>query len=312
MKFALKGRLGLSRAFLFLAVLFVFPQVSNADLDARALLAKHSVAMANLNYKGILTYEHGAHLATVELSHTVIDGVEHERLVHLNGEHRSIVRDSEPGQCPHAGERLLRGLGRVDNDTDIESYYHISVVGQERVAGRLVTLIQVMPRDQHRYGYVIGLDQATHLALKVMLIGPGARVLERFQFATVEIAESNGDEIKVDAVCGSVDEGYASLWDAQWLPPGFQLAGSRQLSPEREMLMFTDGLAAFSVFVDTVASPSVIEGRAQRGATVAYMGRAEQGDQHYRVTVVGEVPSPTLERVVMSLRNNMANVEAES
>ena len=76
------------------------------------------------------------------------------------------------------------------------------------------------------------------------------------------------------------------------------------------MMKYTDGLSAFSVFIDQLEVPSIIEGRAQRGATIAYLGRLESNSGNYRVTIVGEVPAPTLERVAMSLRENTVAVTA--
>ncbi|UTA46289.1 MucB/RseB C-terminal domain-containing protein [Simiduia sp. 21SJ11W-1] len=320
MKPLLTNRLGLPRAFVFI-LLTICAAPALAD-DARALLARHAQAMATLNYSGVLTYEHGAHLATMELEHRVVGGVEQERLVHLNGEHRAISRNAGLSHCPSAGERLLRGVALGADNQDIDAYYHISTVGKERIAGRQATLVQVMPRDQHRYGYVLALDDTTYIALKVIFIGQGARVLERFQFATLNVegeasqaageqaatqqAVSLADARAVDCGASQISAG-TGRWLSHWLPPGFELVATKQLSGKREMLAYSDGLAAFSIFIDAIDTPSIIEGRAQRGATVAYMGKAELAGHNFRVTAVGEIPAPSLERVAMSL----GPVEAE-
>lgn len=79
------------------------------------------------------------------------------------------------------------------------------------------------------------------------------------------------------------------LWQLGWHPKGFVQSGHRRTAPEVEMLMYTDGLATFSVFVEALPSSVSIEGDAQRGATVAHMTNLSVAEQLYQVTVVGEI-----------------------
>lgn len=280
------------------------------SLSGREILALQSLAMAQTSYTGLLTYEHGTHLATIEVDHQVVDGVEHESLVHLNGEERTVKRDSDDSRCPSPGELLIRGAHPrgIQLTQDIDAYYHISVLGTERVAGREATVVQVMPRDQYRYGYIVSVDQASYLALKILLVGPGAKVMERFQFSKLSITEPESalptlSEAMAAIDCKSRVVEISNGWKAHWLPPGFVYAGQKSFDSSRLMMMYTDGLAAFSIFIDKLDAPTQIEGRAQRGATVAYLGRVENVEGDYRVTVVGEVPPAALERVALSLRN---------
>lgn len=66
------------------------------------------------------------------------------------------------------------------------------------------------------------------------------------------------------------------------------------------MLMFTDGLATFSVFIDS-ANEGVPEGVAQRGATLAMMIGVEHNNQLYRITIVGEIPVVTAQRIAQGI-----------
>jgi sigma-E factor negative regulatory protein RseB len=67
-----------------------------------------------------------------------------------------------------------------------------------------------------------------------------------------------------------------------------------------EMLMFTDGLATFSVFIEP-AVDTVPEGVAQRGATLAMMTGVEYQNKIYRVTIVGEIPVITAQRLAQGI-----------
>lgn len=272
------------------------PETMPADgqVEGRELLRAQARAQLNTNYQGVLTYEHGAHLATMSIEHSIVEGQVRERLSHLSGEPRQVSFHREV--CDGFGSRLLLG-GVSGEGPDPDQSYHISVVGTERVAGRQVYLLQVMPRDQHRYGYVLGIDQESHLPLKLLLIGPGNQVLERFQYASISLGASTDVNEQQPVEC----QHRPSQWVPQWLPAGFSYAGSRQLESDRLMLMYTDGLSTFSLFIESAAAAN-LEGRAQRGATVAYLGRLDTRQGSYRVSAVGEVPVQTLERVALSLQ----------
>ena len=304
---------------LLIFVLFSLPVYAQESMTGRELLARQSLAMAQTSYSGLLTYEHGTHLSTIEVNHQVVDGVEHETLLHLSGDAREIRRNSDHNLCPFPGEQLVRGLypNGIHITQDIDAFYHISILGSERIAGRQAIVVQVMPRDQHRYGYIVSVDKESFLALKILLIGPGAKVIERFQFSKIAIntpaaivSGGSPEQSNING-CNAVDtSSQRQQWVAQWVPPGFVFAGQSLLPGKRLMMKYTDGLSAFSVFIDQLEVPSIIEGRAQRGATIAYLGRLESNSGNYRVTIVGEVPAPTLERVAMSLRENTVAVTA--
>ena len=71
-----------------------------------------------------------------------------------------------------------------------------------------------------------------------------------------------------------------------------------------QVMAFTDGLAAFSVFLepnDLVNGQDGVQGWAQRGATMAYSRVMLLGGSPFRVTVVGEIPQKTAERIASSV-----------
>lgn len=276
----------------FLLLVLTSTHADTDQPDARELLRQFSKASATHSYSGVLTYEFGAHLTSIAIEQQITDSGRQERLLHLNGQLRGVSR--QQAFCTTPSDRLLQGLG---DNAALEDYYHVSLIGRERVAGRAGYVIQVMPKDQYRYGYVITIDQNQYLALKTLLVGPGNRVLERFQFVQINSMGAHPDAVPM-AACP--DARTPVNWQASWLPKGFRYVGART-TEQREMLMFTDGMAAFSVFIELIDSPSALEGKAQRGATVAYLGRLQSGDQSFRVTAVGEAPIPTLERVALGI-----------
>jgi sigma-E factor negative regulatory protein RseB len=67
-------------------------------------------------------------------------------------------------------------------------------------------------------------------------------------------------------------------------------------------LLYDDGLARFSVFMEPLHGASVEDARSQLGPTVAVSRRLSTGDGDVMVTVVGEIPLGTAERVALSMR----------
>jgi sigma-E factor negative regulatory protein RseB len=283
-------------------------------VDPESLLDAMSRNARSMDYQGVLTYERGQQLSSLRLIHAVIDGVEQERVVHLDGEHQEFLRQGHPVDCLHAGDHLLR-LGpdslqaivgvSEQKGAAIANHYAIEFDGQERVAGRLGHRIRISPRDPYRYGMTLVLDEATSLLLKSETLDEAGRVLERFQFASVDIG---GTIDHTDLQAGTKNVRVASAharqpaalaepfdWALAWIPEGFGLTG-RELRQDPELgrpvqvQMYSDGLAVFAVFVEHGESERVDMAHAAQGATVAYVTQRGEGNM---VTVVGEIPIAT-------------------
>ena len=101
---------------------------------------------------------------------------------------------------------------------------------------------------------------------------------------------------------------YAAMEQPQWkvdkVPSGFTVSRQlKRLSPIRQQMMehyvYSDGLAAVSVFIEMVGDKDhpQINGISRMGAVHAF-GHAQDG---YHITVVGEVPSATVDMIGMSV-----------
>lgn len=283
------------------------------------LLTQMAIANRQLNYSGIFTYEHGGTLKTVKVFHAVQNEQEMERLVLLSGPKQEVIRKGSDIDCAPLGDTTLRGKasGIVNlSKHQLENYYSIQIKPDDRVAGRDIAVLHVVPLDEHRYGYVLGLDKATGLLLQSLLIGNKNRVLERFQYVDVQIgdaidkADLEPDDghhlVKAGASpCPSesdVFEAAVSDWQVGWLPPGYTLAGHEVAeASERETLIYTDGLSVFSLFIDPDMSTHLPQMQAQRGATVAYLSKIVVADHQYTICVVGEIPVETAKLVAQSV-----------
>lgn len=306
-------------AFALLLMAAGVPASATDDPDrVHSLLAGMSKAVRELDYRGLFTYEYGGALETLRIVHAVRDGVEYERLQHLSGPEREVLRQGQPVDCLHTGDQLLQGRfpALMDDTSRLDGYYHFYIRGSERVAGREVIVLQVVPKDEYRYGYTLGIDKETGLLLKSLLVGKKKRVLERFQFVELELGPLIGEadyqpvsprhrvaDSQLSGCNLQEQQRTPERWQAAWLPSGFIFSGQRQSESAGDMLMYTDGLTTFSVFIELIKGQVALEGRAQRGATVAYMSQLQSAQDAYRVTVVGEIPPLTAQRVAASIRS---------
>lgn len=285
-------------------------------MAARQWLDKMSRSLRGKSYSGIFTYEHGAQMQSLSIDHQVINGVEQEELVYLDGEARRVVRKDHPLNCIHPGHRLVRFNDQVGRDQDcgLSAFYRFSVSSGERVAGRDAVQLRVIPRDMYRYGYQFAVDKKSALLLKSQLMGEKGQVLERFQFSKMSV----GDEVEEPVIArGSAYLAHhsqiehqteavdAGSWLVTWVPSGFMLA-SMPISNTLDARTYTDGLAVFSVIVEPMGrvgsdSNEDGEGRAHQGATMAYTRAIKVGSNSYMVTVIGEVPLDTAKRVASSV-----------
>lgn len=319
---------------LFFILMTATPFSSSFALDdissVTNLLKRMAEANRQLSYQGIFSYEYGGALKTVKVFHSVRDGQEFERIVHLNGPEREVVRRGNDLNCQRLGDAMLKGELRGKSlrgapsalselsRSYLESHYSLYMKGEGRVAGRNITTVHVVPKDEFRYGYVLGIDKETGLLLQSMLIGSKKRVLERFQFVDVTIGTlvddmalepTNKDHhlASLDAAPCLNEKGILPItserhWKTTWLPPGFALSGYH-ISPQtkRETLVFTDGLTVFSVFVDPDEVIKVPDMQAERGATVAFLSRIRKGSEEHVICVVGEIPIETAKKVAQSI-----------
>jgi sigma-E factor negative regulatory protein RseB len=281
----------------------------------------------------VFSYFDGEDLSTLRIVHAVVDGVQRERLVHLDGEPREIVRSDDDVVCILQPDDAILKLEAAlpsgpfarafaDRPAQIGSHYDVSLEGRDRVADRSAVRLAVTPRDQDRYGYRLWIDEGKGLLLRSELLDVSGERLEIFQFVDVRIDEPV-DPVDLEPTFrdGAVahrlglesSEHAASakddaVWRFGWMPSGFSMAVSDVRRSEAsshavETLLYSDGLAAFSVFIEEIPTAGAANVVSRQGGTVAVTHlTAGPGGRGYLVTVVGEVPIGTAQRVARSLR----------
>ena len=288
----------------------------NQSPEVAQLLQKMASVPHTLNYQGSFTYQHkdNPSLQSFRIIHWVENGVEHERLQHLNGSEREFVRSGKSIGCESLGNQLLQGkisqLGA--NLARMDELYRFEISGTERVAGREATALLALPLDAYRHSSLLTIDNETGLVLKSWLVDESARPLERYQFIDIDLspdlksmqqqpaAKLQRSATSTLSECNPSELKQSEHWRLAWVPPGFAFVGQRQVRNQIDMLMYTDGLTTFSVFIEA-ATGAIPEGVASRGATLAVMDSLSYQGKSYRITVVGEIPVVTAQKIAQNI-----------
>ncbi|KWS08346.1 RNA polymerase subunit sigma [Pseudomonas amygdali pv. ulmi] len=291
--------------------------------DAQDAINRLAKVDQQQSYQGTFVYERNGSFSTHRIWHRIADGHVQERLLQLDGSAQEVLRVDGLTQC--VSGTLEAGVAnpadssaRAFDVKRLSAWYDIKIVGKSRVAGRQATIVALSPKDQHRYGLELHLDNETGLVLKSLLLSEKRQLLERFQFTDLDTAgvlseqmlDTSADCKPVSVLKAKPEPSISSVaWHSDWLPPGFEVSSSgvrKDSSTQSSVthLMYGDGLARFSVFIEAVKGGASSDIRTQLGPTVAVSRRLTTPQGDMMVTVVGEIPMGTAERIALSMRND--------
>lgn len=311
------------RGLLAAAALFVASNaVADQFAEARQWLERMSSAMREQSYQGTFVYVRGDDVETIRLTHVLENGAIRERLVALSGPPREVVRDGRGLRAVGGGQDATPPPPRIDgvpipgfSAASLErarSRYMFEMGGEGRIAGYQGRKLTITPKDQYRYGYELWLEDRTALLLRWVLYDPDRRPLAKLMFTELVTGDAVDPAGLGEEAAGPAPEAAAAPQDAPPgpaaaapgafptdglnLPPGFVLAahGRDPARPDSEHLVFSDGLASVSVYLEPFEEATGLpEGLSRVGTTNAWSRRGEDR----RITVVGEVPPVTLKTI---------------
>ncbi len=301
------------------ALLVALPAAAD---EGQEWLDRMAGALADTSYAGEFVCESAGRAERLRIVHRVRDGAVAERLVSLSGNGRELIRDGDevvvylPDQKLAIIERrpadsgLMGALPQFGGE--FRPWYEVSYVGREAALLGPAAVVVVRPRDGYRFGYRLWIDEATHMPVRSELSDAASRVIERVRFTLLEFDdaiadaafEPQFDRAKLRWVRQAPQAtGVAPAWHAAQMPPGFRLSVSGLQSMAGTSspvghLVFSDGLASVSVFIETPPPGTVpVTGSGRSGVASAF-STIVQGHQ---VTVVGEVPPDTLKYIATGL-----------
>lgn len=289
-------------------------------------LQKMASAMRNLSYQGRFVYIHENQLESMSIIHIKDQSGERERLFSLNGEAREIIRNNNSLICIWPSSRKVvvdqarqQNLSPLWVPTDVNrlgKFYDFKLVGEARIADHEAVVINITPMDEFRYGLIIWINNNNGLLLKSVMLDNTGEVLEQVMFTNLTIVE-DVNTMSVNLV-PAIDESYSlvrshvgggpgklameSEWKLLQLPIGFWRESAYKREVERrgkfvEQMVFTDGLATLSVFIEPVADDS-LQGFSSMGAVNAYSYISDG----FAITAIGEVPAITVKQIASSMQ----------
>jgi sigma-E factor negative regulatory protein RseB len=296
----------------------------DASREAQDLINRMSRAIRETSYEGVFVYARDGQMDSMRLIHRSANDGEYERMVSLTGMMREVIRDERSVTCIFPDNRAVlveksrprKFVTALPEPIErIAAFYFFTLDGDERVAGRDAWVVTIHPRDDYRYGYQLWIDKESHLLLKSELRNKRGKALEQIMFTEIRIMDSVPDELLQPAVSGHDYTWYhhASAepraegapdgeWQVTWMPDGFTMGEHERQAlltsgDPVDHMVFSDGLASVSVFIEKLAEPQMATGPSRMGGISAFARTLGS----YQVTAVGEVPPLTVQRMANSV-----------
>lgn len=264
-------------------------------------------------------------MSSARIWHAYEGDLQVERVESLTGAPRSVFRRNEQVFTFLPQSRVVRAerresLGLFTNlikgpDSAIPDFYSARQVGSDRVAGFETDVVQLVPKDNLRFGYRIWSEKKTGLVVKLQTVDAEDHVLEQSAFSELSLdapvradklsqlmSSTNGWRVERIEVLKTTPD--AEGWQLRTAPAGFKPISCYKrpgaMSPAEGAMqwVFSDGLAAVSLFVEAYdPRRHVQEGLFASGATHTLTRRV----QDWWLTAVGEVPPQTLKAFAQNL-----------
>lgn len=312
------------------ACVTVLAQPAPAPTSSRSVsewLSRMHEASRQRSYTGTLVVSAGAAMSASKIWH-VCDGQQQvERIDSLTGAPRTTIRRNNevitfaPESKTATVEKreslgLFPDMGRTPSN-QIPQFYSAREVGVQRVAGHLADTVEILPRDEWRFGYRIWSEQQSGLVVKIQTLGEQGAVLEQVAFTELQLdapvsmdklkqamKDTRGYEVIKPALKKTTAE--AQGWRLKEAIPGFQSMSchtreaGQGLAPGQAPMqwVFSDGLASVSLFVEPFDEQ---RHRQEKPAAVGATHSVGRRVGDHWVTAMGEVPLATLKRFIQAI-----------
>jgi sigma-E factor negative regulatory protein RseB len=298
-------------------VFFTAAAQAQVTPEALALLRRIQDATQKLSYTGTFVYQQGEQTETSRITRIADAKGGIEKLESLDGVPREVVRTRDTVRCYFPNRQLLKVDRRdartfpsvlPDELTALARYYEITRGERARVAGLECESVALMPRDELRYGHLLCADTASGMLLKARVLDRKGETVEQFMFTQIAIGSVSRDKVKPRHAARSwrvveSDEEAVDLAASGWIVssdlPGFrkvvEVRRRTRNSDAVSQVVYSDGLAAVSVFIESLAGRSepLRPGLSNLGAIHIVTREVA----NHAVTVIGETPAASVHRI---------------
>ena len=306
-------------------------QQAIADDDPQKWLERMGAAMSQMSYQGTFIYISDGRMETMRITHVIDEKGTRERLSSVSGPRREVVRDQSGMKWISADDEAVMADPVVNwpmfLDQSVRSlsahsgFYHLKLRDQKRIAERMGQRLDIVATDNFRYGYSLWLESDSGLLLKWQLNDQNGETLAKLEFTELRMgSEVDRSELKqghqetlreTRQVASGLPVGAAkpisesAQWQAQWLPPGFRMTANRAPSQDPQGIfrhqVYSDGIASVSLYVEPLDVESGAGLGLHRLGTSHIFSRTADA---VLVTVVGDVPAITVEKIAESVSQN--------
>jgi len=301
------------------------PTTPAVSQDGLALLTQMASASRRLNYSGTFVYQHAEQNETSRIVHFVNPaGGEFEKLETLDGPAREVIRTNDQVTCylPDSKTVIIekRSTRRFpallpEQLSGVADNYVVSVTGMDRVAGFDCRVVVLEPKDKLRYGHQFCAEAGSGLPLRARTFSEKHQQLEAFALTDLRIGGSfSRDQVrsryaakskdwKVDHSALAISDVPADTgWSLTRQPTGFKKMTElkRSIAGRSTMvshIVYSDGLAAISVFIEPLPKARPARSLSHQGAVNIYIRPVAE----HLVTVLGEAPAATVMQIANSL-----------
>lgn len=274
--------------------------------DASDWLKRIGPAVRKQNYQGTLVMVAEGRIETMAVFHAFDNDRERERIVALSGPPREVVRDNKVVVSTNPKDGSVGyEAGAADRWNPTQQFaladnldgYEAKLGKSERIANFDTQVIEIRARDKWRYGYRLWLEKTSGFPMRIDLLDENGGTLEKVAFTDLQLGKvpkesdlafpKKQDFHRVQSMASKnqADPG----WRVKSPPEGFELRAARS-SGNGAHLLYSDGLAFVSVYIERAPQPQKGQSAMQRGAVNVFA----QWSNGRRVTVIGKVPAMTV------------------
>jgi sigma-E factor negative regulatory protein RseB len=282
------------------------PPAPATGASAQEWMAKMAGESRRFEYQGIMVYAHDGRIDTMRVSRSLGPAGMRDEMVSLNGDRRVLVREDGRLTCSDRdGSKVEVAVGEFPllafdplQFGGATGQYRLTVSGRDRVAGMDSAVVEARPVDQSRYGYRLWVEPSSGMLLGSNLENPDGHTVQQLMFTTIALTPGNAPKLVHPKPAPAPESAVASGWRAGWLPAGFKLVGTPAHASGQAHLLYSDGLAYVSVYIEPLRDNArPMQGTVKRGAVNLYA----QPMRDRQVVVIGDVPPMTVERIARAV-----------
>ncbi|MFD1259586.1 MucB/RseB C-terminal domain-containing protein [Entomomonas asaccharolytica] len=283
-------------------------------VDAKTYLEHIIDAETSQSFKGVFSYNRPSYNVEIYIHQQVSEDGQvtqwvkkvdsNEGFLRLNGQVKCVTK----GYKSRFRVNILQSITKSEIDNLLEDYTVTVSPADLMIGGRVAHELIFRAKEGDRYIYKLAFDKQTSFPLQFVFLDTNNNILESGQFS--QFTPFPREDITATPLDDCVNVTYKELkdnkspWIIGWKPKGFGLERAiSKANSKDDHFVYSDGLVTFSVFIEPVTDPRMAEIERHFGAMIVVSRKVtvKRDNKQYLITVVGEIPLSTAERIALSV-----------